>query len=78
MDSSEIFFNFLESFKDQNPALIEAIQDGFVTMLEAKQPAIRTRPNPSFHAEDDDVTDNKDHFPLGSVKQARNAISREG
>jgi len=37
---------------------------------------VRNRPSPVFPAEHPKVKDNKDHFPLGSENQARNALSR--
>jgi hypothetical protein len=36
----------------------------------------RTRPNPVFDSTSSKVKDNKDHFPLGNVAQARNALAR--
>lgn len=38
--------------------------------------AVRNKPNPVFDAKSSKVKDDKDHFPLGSVAQARNALAR--
>lgn len=38
--------------------------------------ALRNRPNPVFPSTHSKVTDDKDHFPLGNIKQARNALAR--
>jgi len=37
---------------------------------------VRNKPNPVFSAGSSNVKDNKDHFPLGTVAQARNALAR--
>lgn len=37
---------------------------------------VRNRPNPVFDAKSKSVKDDKDHFPLGNAKQARNALAR--
>jgi len=37
---------------------------------------IRNRPSPAFDAKHPKIKDNKDHFPLGSENQARNALAR--
>lgn len=43
----------------------------------AKEKAkVRNRPDPVFDSKNSKVKDNKDHFPLGSESQARNAIAR--
>ena len=76
MDKIKTFLTFLESMKPHDPELVSAVMEGFSVAFEAKEPAIRTKPHPVFHAEDADVTDNKDHFPLGTVGQARNALAR--
>lgn len=74
---NQLFIDFLHEMKDSNPTLIESIESAFNLLFEGKkEPAIRTRPNPVFDANDADVNDNKDHFPLGSVNQARNALAR--
>lgn len=71
-----MFQNFLQSMKEYNEPLIECIEEAYNVIFEGKEPAIRTRPNPVFDSTDADVNDNKDHFPLGSVNQARNALAR--
>jgi len=37
---------------------------------------VRNKPNPVFDAKSPKVNDDKDHFPLGSAAQARNALAR--
>jgi len=37
---------------------------------------VRNKPNPVFDAKSSKVKDDKDHFPLGNVNQARNALAR--
>jgi hypothetical protein len=37
---------------------------------------VRNKPNPVFDAKSKSVKDDKDHFPLGSAAQARNALAR--
>jgi hypothetical protein len=37
---------------------------------------VRNKPNPVFDAKSKDVSDDKDHFPLGNAAQARNALAR--
>jgi hypothetical protein len=37
---------------------------------------VRNKPSPVFDAKHPKVKDNKDHFPLGSESQARNALAR--
>jgi len=53
--------------------------DGIV-VNEAKEKSekakVRNRPNPVFDAKSKSVKDDKDHFPLGSAAQARNALAR--
>ena len=45
-------------------------------MLPEKGVKQRARPNPAFDSTDKRVKDNKDHFPLGSLSQAKNAWAR--
>lgn len=37
---------------------------------------VRNKPNPVFDANDKNVKDKKDHFPLGTENQARNALAQ--
>lgn len=37
--------------------------------------AVRNRPNPVFPSNSPNVTDDRDHFPIGSEKQARSALA---
>ena len=77
MEKNQHFLNFLDQIKEFDVTLVESIESAYNLLFEAKkEPAIRTRPNPVFDANDTDVNDNKDHFPLGSVNQARNALAR--
>ena len=40
--------------------------------------AIRNKPEPIFDDKNPKVTDSKDHFPISSLSQARNALARAG
>lgn len=55
-----------------------SILDELFTIIEERDPQadVRTRPNPVFDSKDPKVKDHKDHFPLGDVDQARNALAR--
>ena len=50
----------------------------FATVEEKKDPKakVRNRGTVVFPAESDKVKDNKDHFPINTAAQARNALSR--
>ena len=37
---------------------------------------VRNKPSPVFDSKHPKVNDNKDHFPLGNMNQARNALAR--
>jgi len=53
--------------------------NGFIIFAEKKpdpKAKVRNRPSPVFDAKHPKVKDNKDHFPLGSENQARNALAR--
>lgn len=80
MNKYEKMMGFLESLSDQNPALIECVKQGYAAIHEAKkedpEAAVRNKPNAVFDNESSLVNDNKDHFPLGSAAQARNALAR--
>jgi hypothetical protein len=56
------------------------LEELFMTIEESekKDPKakVRNRPNPVFDATSSLVNDDKDHFPLGSIKQGRNALAR--
>jgi hypothetical protein len=49
-------------------------------LIEAKKldpkAGVRNKPSPVFDADDKNVTDKKDHFPLGTENQARNALAQ--
>ena len=49
--------------------------EAFYKLAEAK---VRARGKCVFPAEHPSVKDNKDHFPINSVAQARNALARAG
>jgi hypothetical protein len=56
-----------------------SILDELFDILEGKKDpkaAVRNKPNPVFSDKSSKVKDAKDHFPLGSVAQARNALAR--
>ncbi len=54
------------------------LEGELVLLKEEKDPkaAVRNKSNPVFDAKSSSVTDDKDHFPLGSEDQARNALAR--
>jgi hypothetical protein len=56
---------------------LDTIQELIERKLDPKA-KVRNRPNPVFDAKSKLVKDNKDHFPLGTVAQARNALARSG
>lgn len=37
---------------------------------------VRTRPNPTFQSTHPKVNDNRDHYPMDDIDQARNALAR--
>lgn len=37
---------------------------------------VRNRPNPIFDSKSPKVKDDRDHFPIGNIRQARNALAR--
>lgn len=39
---------------------------------------VRNKPSPVFSDKSSKVKDDKDHFPLGNIRQARNALARAG
>ena len=58
--------------------LFENINGKVITEAKEKsaKAKVRNRPNPVFDAKSKSVKDDKDHFPLGSAAQARNALAR--
>ena len=56
--------------------LFTNIEGKFITEKKNEKAKVRNKPNPVFDAKSKNVTDDKDHFPLGSAVQARNALAR--
>lgn len=69
-------YTFMESIRELKPEFVDGIIGSADVIFESSQPKSKTRPNPVFDANDPDVLDDKDHFPLGDVDQARNALAR--
>ena len=60
-------------------SLKELIREELITVLEEdKDPKakVRNRGDVIFPADSSSVSDNKDHFPINNIDQARNALSR--
>lgn len=61
----------------------EKIQEQIDLIVEKKgdvdpKAKVRNKPNPIFDDKSKLVKDKKDHFPINSVSQARNALARAG
>jgi len=61
-------------------SLLDSLQENMNLIVEKKKKsaAIRNKPSPVFSAESPSVKDDKDHFPVSSIAQARNALARAG
>jgi len=81
-ESSDIKFRaFIESLKTEaNASTISTIMEGYDAIMEARKhdpkAEVRNKKSPVFPADSKHVNDDKDHFPIGSEAQARNALAR--
>ncbi len=81
-ESADIKFRtFIESLKTEaNSSTISTIMEGYDAIMEARKhdpkAEVRNKKSPVFPAESKHVNDDKDHFPIGSEAQARNALAR--
>ena len=71
-----MFFSFLDKFKGVDSVLIESVKTAYDLCFESEDAECRSKPNPTFDSTNSKVNDNKDHFPIGTIEQARNAIAR--
>lgn len=73
-EADEAIKKLLIADKDKDVITEEIIEEG------KKDPKakVRTKPDPVFDDKSSKITDDKDHFPLGSIAQARNALARAG
>lgn len=75
------FRAFIESLKtEDNVSTISTIMEGYDAIMEARKhdpdAEVRNKKSPVFPAGSKHVNDDKDHFPIGSEAQARNALAR--
>jgi hypothetical protein len=81
-ESADIKFRtFIESLKTEaNASTISTIMEGYDAIMEARKhdpkAEVRNKKSPVFPADSKHVNDDKDHFPIGSEAQARNALAR--
>jgi hypothetical protein len=60
-----------------DPDSATLINEDYLTEAEKKKSAkVRNKPSPIFDAKSPKVSDDKDHFPIGTINQARNALAR--
>jgi len=65
-------------------SLLDVLQEKVDLLIEKKKrkldpsAKVRNRPSPIFPADSKSVKDDKDHFPVSSIAQARNALARAG
>lgn len=53
-----------------------SVANHYVKLIKSAEAGVRSRGHCVFPAEHPKVNDNKDHFPINSEDQARNALSR--